>query len=202
MLPYLKSQLNNKIILGLARVSKDFHLVVVHHGIHAFDPIRVEIPVEHYPLRCLVGNGSEVSHNCAQHPILPFSCSQGNMAVEFFRGHGLGVDINVLGSGSGSFSICGRRCFDGKQISYIWIHSMKNGERSPPRSHVAHLDVVAGVHTASGFLKHLPAAAFTSTSLAHDEVAVSNCQKFVQLRYLGGKRKVVVNVLAAAVIPM
>lgn len=52
---------------------------------------------------------------------------------------------------------------------------------------MAHLDLVAGVHTASGFLKHLPAAAFTGTSLAHDEVAVSNCQKFVQLRYLGGK---------------
>lgn len=49
---------------------------------------------------------------------------------------------------------------------------------------VTYLNLVARIHAASSFLEHLPAAAFTSASLAHDEVAVSNSQKLVQLRYL------------------
>lgn len=52
------------------------------------------------------------------------------------------------------------------------------------RACVAHLNLVTRIHAASSFLEHLPAAAFSSAGLAHDEVAVSNSQKLVQLRYL------------------
>lgn len=76
---------------------REYYPVVVHHGIHAFDPIRVEVTVQHYPFGCLVGDGSEISHDRAQQPVLPFSCGKGNMPIELFRGHGLGVDVNVLG---------------------------------------------------------------------------------------------------------
>lgn len=44
---------------------------------------------------------------------------------------------------------------------------------------VTYLNLVARVEAASGLLEHLPGAAFTGTSLPHDEVAVTNSQKLV-----------------------
>lgn len=70
--------------------------VVVHNGVHAFDPIGIEVTVEHYPLRRRVGDGSEVSHDRAQQAIFPLSGSERNVSVEVFGSHRLRVDVDVL----------------------------------------------------------------------------------------------------------
>ena len=49
---------------------------------------------------------------------------------------------------------------------------------------VSYLNLVSGIHAASGLLEHFPAAAFSCAGLTHDEVAVTNSQQLVQLRYL------------------
>lgn len=49
---------------------------------------------------------------------------------------------------------------------------------------VTYLNLVSGVHAASGLLEHFPAAAFSCAGLAHDKVAMTNSQQLVQLRYL------------------
>lgn len=70
-------------------------------------------------------------------------------------------------------------------VEQNWQGKGDNNEASRAvRACVTHLNLVTRIHAASSFLKHLPAAAFTRTGLAHDEVAVSYSQKFVQLRYL------------------
>lgn len=70
--------------------------VVVHNGVHAFDPIGIEVAVQHYPLRRRVGNGSEISHDGAQQAVFPLSGSERDMSVEVFGSHRLRVDVNIL----------------------------------------------------------------------------------------------------------
>ena len=68
--------------------------VVVHDAVHALNPVRVEVAVQHDPLRQLVVDLTEITHDRREHPVLPLARGQGHITVEVARAHHLGVEVD------------------------------------------------------------------------------------------------------------
>ena len=75
------------------RFCSETHLVVVHDGVHALDPDRVDVPVEDDPFHVLVEPErrpflAHVPHDDGQHPVLPL-LSKRLVAVQLVGSDGL-----------------------------------------------------------------------------------------------------------------
>jgi len=71
-----------------------FAPVVVHDRVHALDPVGVQVPVQHQPLRpALLRRGGHLAHGAAQHAVAPLARGHVDVAVELLGADRLWVNL-------------------------------------------------------------------------------------------------------------
>lgn len=93
----------------------------------------------------------------------------------------------MYGSSLQRLDVCRSTLLVDHEILRLAAHIVGECPWSDWNRSISDLDLIVGVEASACFLQDFPATAFSGTSLAHDEVAVTDSEELVQLRNLGSK---------------